>query len=128
MWLLKLIPFVGQAFDLAGQITSKIGDLKVAQINAATEQERIKVGEQIAELEAKRAVLVAQASSPYGWITQTIQGLLGLAVVILMWKLVVWDKALGTWTGGHTDPLGSDIWDFVKIVVGFYFVTTWFRR
>lgn len=126
--LLSMIPVIGKLFDTVSTITNKLGDIKVATLNATTQQERDKLEAQARELESRRDVLIAQQKTPGGLLVTVIQSLLGLAVVIIMWKLVVWDKALGQWTSGHTDKLSPDIWDYIKVVTGFYFVTTWLRR
>ena len=56
-------------------------------------------------------------------INRLVRALLALPVAILLWKVLVWDKALGQWTGGSTDPLSAELWQVVAVVVGFYFVT-----
>jgi len=33
-----------------------------------------------------------------------------------MWKLLVWDKALGQWTSGITDSLSDQIWWYCTTV------------
>jgi hypothetical protein len=37
-------------------------------------------------------------------------------------KLYVYDKALGQWTGGHTDALDPNLWTVVTATIGFYFL------
>lgn len=125
--LLSALPIIGKLFETVTSITNKLGDIKVAQINATTQQERDRLAAQSRELEAKRDVMIAQSKTPAGQVSIWIQNLLGLAVVIILWKIVVWDQALGQWTGGFTHALGKDVWDFIKIATGFYFVTTWFK-
>lgn len=50
------------------------------------------------------------------WVTRSIRPLLALPVIVLMWKLLVWDKALGQWTDGTTDPLSAQIWWYCTTV------------
>jgi len=50
------------------------------------------------------------------WVTRSIRPLLALPVIILMWKLLVWDKALGQWTSGTTDSLSDQIWWYCTTV------------
>ena len=54
-------------------------------------------------------------------ITRAIRPLLALPVIILIWKLLVWDKALGQWTGGSTDSLSDQIWWYCTTVTIAYF-------
>jgi hypothetical protein len=35
---------------------------------------------------------------------------------------LIWDKALGDWTGGHTDALDPNLWQVIMATVGFYFL------
>lgn len=50
------------------------------------------------------------------WLTRSVRPLLALPVIILMWKLLVWDKALGQWTHGSTDSLSDQIWWYCTTV------------
>ncbi|MET4263904.1 hypothetical protein ABIA95_000159 [Bradyrhizobium sp. LA8.1] len=54
-------------------------------------------------------------------ITRMIRPLLALPVIILIWKLLVWDKALGQWTHGTTDSLSDQIWWYCTTVTIAYF-------
>lgn len=125
---LSFIPVIGKLFETVTMITNRLTDLKIAQVNAGTERERDKLTAEQKGLEARRDALIALAASPGGIMVIIIQSLLGMAVVIIMWKIVVWDQALQSWTGGYTAALGADVWDFIKIVCGFYFVSTWLRK
>jgi len=126
--ILSLLPVVGKVFDTVGTITSKITDLKVAQVKAGTDEKRDRLAAEQKALEARRDALIALAASPGGMMVVIIQSLLGFAVVIIMWKIVVWDQALQELTHGFTNKLGDDVWEYIKIVTGFYFVSTWVRR
>lgn len=55
------------------------------------------------------------------WVTRSVRPLLALPVIILVWKLLVWDKALGQWTGGSTDSLSDQIWWYCTTVTIAYF-------
>jgi hypothetical protein len=47
-------------------------------------------------------------------------------------KVIVWDKALGSLTGGHTDPLDGYVAQWSLWIVSFLFlhsaITTWTRK
>lgn len=126
-WL-SLIPVVGKLFDTVSSVTNRLTDARIAAIQAGTEVERIRWEGEVKSLEARLTVLTAALNSPYGALVIIPQFLLGMAVVIIMWKIVVYDQALGQWTSGRTNALGNDVWDFIKIVTGFYFVSTWLTR
>ena len=106
--------------DVVRDITKSISEQKIALINAGTEKERIQVQQNIAELEAQRDVLVAEGRTSNANIYMRIG--LALPVCVVLWKIFVWDKAFGQWTGGHTDALGEDLWWTIRIVLGFYFL------
>src|SRR6186713_1925370 len=46
------------------------------------------------EAEVNASTVVAEQGN---WVTRSIRSLLALPVIVLMWKLLVWDKALGQW-------------------------------
>lgn len=55
------------------------------------------------------------------WVTRSVRPLLALPVIILIWKLLVWDKALGQWTHGSTDSLSDQVWWYCTTVTVAYF-------
>lgn len=57
------------------------------------------------------------------FLTRLPRPAMGMAITFLVWKLFVYDKALGQWTGGHTDPLSTEMWDLAKVIVYSYFGT-----
>lgn len=65
------------------------------------------------EAEINSTVVIAEQGN---WVTRSIRPLLALPVIVLVWKLLVWDKALGQWTNGTTDPLSDKIWWYVTTV------------
>ena len=75
-------------------------DQREAELNAATVQVETREG---------------------GWLTRSVRPAIGWAVVVLLWKLLVFDKALGQWTNGSTDPLSPEIWSVVQTVIYAYF-------
>lgn len=117
-----MLTILGFLTGLAGPlatIAGKILDHKTALAQAQSDDERNRLNAAIEELHSQQAVLVAEAGSRLNAI---IRGLMAAPVAILLWKLLVYDKALGQWTGGHTDPLGSDLWKIVAAVIAFYFI------
>jgi hypothetical protein len=65
------------------------------------------------EAEVNASTVVAEQGN---WVTRSIRPLLALPVIVLMWKLLVWDKALGQWTAGTTDSLSDQIWWYCTTV------------
>lgn len=126
-----LFTILGALTGLAGPISSvlnKIQDKQIALAQAQTDDERNKINAEIEELHDKRAVLIAEAGSR---INAIIRAMMAFPTVILLWKIEVYDKALGQWTGGHTDPLGDNLWKVITAVIAFYFLydmTARFRR
>lgn len=93
-----------------------------AKLNAKNDSERIEADKQIAQLQARQAVLIAEQGS---WLTRWIRPALAFPVVFIMGKLFIWDKALGL---GTTDGLSDNMWTYIWIVVGFYFLTRPFEK
>jgi hypothetical protein len=107
--------------DPISRIAGKIADARVAQANAQTDRDKIAADERVKGLEAKRDVMVAEQGSR---LNPMMRAFLAAPVAILLWKVFVYDKALGQWTSGRTDGLSPELWYVVMLVVGFYFLDT----
>ncbi len=117
--LSAILGFAKMLIDPVSTIAGKIADYKIAQQNAATDQERIHADERVKALEAKRDVLVAEANMPGNIL---MRAWLAFPPSVVVAKILIWDKALGQWTHGHTDPLDPNLWLLIGGVYGFYFV------
>lgn len=99
---------------------AKIGDqivqAKKDAADAKNDSERIALEGRIADLEAKKAIILSEQSN---WYTAMIRPLFALPFVIYNFKLVVWDKVLGL---GATDPLSPELLKIEMIVIGAYFL------
>lgn len=115
--LLSLLPGL---FTTVNGITTAISNERLKLIQAKTDQEKIVSEERIASLQAKRDVLVAESS--ISKINAIIRACIGGSVAFMLAKIFVYDKALGTWTGGRVDPLDANLWNVVMAVIGFYFL------
>lgn len=105
--------------DPIEKVSDAISRAQIAKANAATDQERLYQEERVKGLEMKRDVLVKESpDSP----NARMRNLIAAPVAILLWKVFVWDKALGQWTGGHTDALSPQLWTVIMYVLGFYFL------
>jgi len=118
--LLDLISIIPNAFKTIDNITNAIANEKIAALNATTDQERIAANERIATLQARRDVLIAESSVSRANIW--VRTVFAVPVIFVLWKLFIWDKALGDYTHGHTDTLSPELWHVIMIVIGFYFL------
>lgn len=112
-------------------LTAKIADARIAAINAKTEEERIHANERTKSLEAQRDVMVKTlesranvmiAEAQVSKLNIVVRTFIALPIGVMLWKIFVWDKALGQWTGGRTDALDANLWNVVTVVLGFYFL------
>lgn len=137
MWsfLLGLIP---GAFKTIDGITTAIANERLAQISAKTDQERIASQERVSALQARRDALVIAQANPW---TVRVQAFIALSAGTLIFKLLAWDKVVGSFAGcsgqaGHdtscsifrTDPIDPTQWYVVTAVVGFYFLASVFKK
>lgn len=69
------------------------------------------------EAEVNASIVIAEQGH---WVTRSIRPLFGLAAVIITWKILVWDLALGQWTNGSTDKLSEQaLWLLTTIVIAY---------
>ena len=116
MWVSLLLGLI----DPVEKITQAIVKARADGLNAQTEQERIASAERIKSLEARRDVMIAEAGVSRANIV--VRTFLAAPVIFILWKLFIWDKALGDYTHGHTDALSPEMWQIINIVIGFYFL------
>jgi len=128
------LSILGFLTGLAGPISTVVGklaDTKMALAKAETDQERNKLKAEIEEIHAQQAVLIAEAGSR---INAYFRAFMALPVALTIWKLLAWDKVVGSFVGCSgrtapgtcttflTDPLGPDLWKVMAAVIGFYFL------
>lgn len=115
--ILALLP---SAFTTINSITNAIANAQIAKVNATTDQDRIAAQATVDTLTARRDVMVAEAG------TSKINGVMRFFIAVgpafVLTKIFIWDKALGDYTSGHTDPLDPNLWSVITAVVGFYFL------
>ncbi len=129
-FLLGLIP---GAFNTINGITNAIANERIRKIDAETDQQRIQADERIKSLEAKRSVLVAEAG--VSKINAVMRATMGASVAIVIAKLLVWDKVIGSFSGCagpmgsalecatfRTDVLDTNQWGIITAAIGFYFL------
>lgn len=92
-----------QKLDAAGSHEARVSELAAREL--ALDQR---------EAEVNASVVIAEQGN---WITRSIRPALAFPVIVIAWKLIIWDKALGDWTHGHTDQLDAHMWSYVNCVV-----------
>ena len=130
--LITAIPaLISGLFGTVNGITKAIADEKIAGINATTEQERIHSAERVQTLQSRRDLMIAEAG--VSKLNIIVRSAMGLSVAIVLFKLLVWDKVIGSLVGCSqalrgtcgsftTDPFDDNQWKIIMIVVGFYFL------
>jgi hypothetical protein len=83
------------------------GTVDVAALQAATEADKV-----------RRDILIAEQGH---WTTRLMRPLGALPFWLFMWKVVVWDKVLGSVTGGSTDALDPNMWSVFMVVIAAYY-------
>jgi hypothetical protein len=142
--MLSLI--LGFITGLAGPISlvvNKITDLKMARVTAQSDKERAEIDQQIEAVHDRKAVLIAEAGNRIaGVLNAGTRMALAMPVIVVLWKLLVWDKTVGPFYGCagsagqitpgcevfRTDILDPNLWYVVMIVSCFYFLATWKRK
>jgi len=100
-------------------ITKAITQVQLQKAKALTDTAKIEADERLKTLEAKRDVLIAESGDK---INRLVRALMALPVVILLWKLVVFDNVFGFWLNWSTPQLSTELWYVCTVVIGFYFV------
>lgn len=96
-------------------ITGSLERAYTAKLNAANDDTRIKAEVEIANLEARRDVILSAAVNDKWWSPRTI---MGWSAALYVGKIVVWDTVLGL---GVTPNPGSQVTNIVSVIVAFYF-------
>jgi len=101
-------------------IFNKIETTKVQLAQADNEDERIRLTAKLGALQTKAQMLATE--SRYTRMNVYIRSAAASGPIFLVTKIMVWDKALGQWTHGHTDALSSHQWYIIYMVYGLYFL------
>lgn len=118
--LTAIFGLIPSLFTTVNGITNAITNEKINLAQSQTTADKIAAEEKIASLQAKRDVLIAEAGTSN--INAYIRAVMGGSVAFVLAKIFVWDKALGEFTGGHTDALDPNLWNVIMATIGFYFV------
>jgi hypothetical protein len=109
---------------LGGPFAKAAVDAYKAKLQAGNDHDRIAADLASKQLDLDRREADVQAqiviAEQGNIVTRLIRPIFGLAAAILTWKLLVWDLALGQWTGGHTDKIGPQAyWLLTTIVIAY---------
>ena len=116
-WLLSLL--TGNTITAVGDQLNRAYETKM---NAETDKAKLEADQQIEQLKARQAVLIAEQGS---WLTSWIRPAIAAPFVIYLWKIIVIDKVLKM---GVTDNLPPEIWQMFMVVIGAYFLARPFEK
>lgn len=123
--------FFSGLFGTVNAVTAALSNEKIALINAKTQDEQIAAQERVNSLSLKRDLMIAEAAS--SGLNIKMRFFLAMGPAVVLAKLFIWDKVIGSFAGCAgalpgtcklflTDPLDSNQWQVVSVVVGFYFL------
>jgi hypothetical protein len=119
---LTAIPsFLSGLFGTVSSITAAISNEKIAALEATSTQDQIAANERVQTLQQQRDVLIAD--STHSKLDLYIRSFIAIGPASYILKIFVWDKVLGSWTHGSTDPLDPNLWQVVMVILGFYFLS-----
>jgi hypothetical protein len=120
--LLTALPsFITGLFGTINGITNAITNEKIAAITATTQEAQIGANERVATLQQQRDVLIADAA--HSNLDLYLRSFIAFGPGCYILKIFLWDKVLGSWTNGSTDPLDVNLWQVVMVILGFYFLS-----
>jgi len=141
-----LFSILGWLTGLAGpisQIVGNITNLQIAKVSASTNQEKLKYDQQIAEAEDRKQILITEAGNRIaGILNASMRLLLALGPMLILLKVFLWDKVIGSFMGCagsgltatvdcstfNTDPLDLHLWAIIGGVIAFYFAYDIYAR
>lgn len=107
---------------ILGEIGEQLNRAYQAKLDADTNEKKMEIDAQISQLQLRQSILVAEQKR---WLTAWVRPALALPVVIVVWKLLVWDYVLGL---GVTPQPGELIKWIIVTTIGAYMLTRPFER
>lgn len=125
-WLggkLLAAPVIGAILNpiVNGLVTAQKQKLDAAGNHEARVVELVAKERQLDQREAELNAQSYAIDAGGNWFQRVPRPAMGWIVVILLAKVLLWDKAFGQWTGGHTDGLDVELWWVVKTIIISYF-------
>lgn len=118
--LTKILSFFGGTF--LKEVTGNLQEAYKAKLAAQNDHEKLEAEQNIALLQVQRDILVAEQGRA---MTAWIRPALAFPVIVLVWKLLIWDTVLGL---DVTPDPGVLVMGIVWTILGAYFVTRPFER
>lgn len=112
-----MLGFLLSLINPLGSVAKSLAEAYAKQQNAQTDRERIEAERDIAQLEARQAVLIAEQGS---WRTSWIRPAIAFPVVVFLNKVLVWDIVLKL---GVTDNPSPQVWWVITAVVSCFLLT-----
>lgn len=106
-----------------GQIIGAIADAYKSKVEAGVSHDKLTADMVVRELEVQQREIEAQKEIRLAQVGRwyTPENLFCYIVVIYFAKIVVWDKVLGSFTDGTTDPLTGSSAEWAAMIVMFLF-------
>ncbi len=115
---------------LGGPVAKALVQSYQAKLAAGNTSERIaaevagkEIGAQQTEIQAITQLKIAQIGHPW-----EPEKLAFYVTLIFYAKCLIWDKVLGSITGGHTDPVSGDVGVWAGLIMSFYFAKRGFEN
>jgi len=123
MWL-TIMSFIG------GPVVSGLIKAYQAKLAAGNTSERIaadlagrEIAAQQTEIQSIYALRLAQIGHPW-----EPEKLAFYVTLVFYAKVLIWDKVLGSITGGYTDPVTGEVATWAGLVMSFYFAKRGFEN
>lgn len=121
---------------LSGGIADKVLGAYVQYKTSSTEVDKEAIRAGVERTKAEAALLMAEQGN---WVTRSIRPLLALPFIIYWWKLIFWDKVIGSivhanegagWNSllFQTPALSAELNQIGMVVVGAYMLTRPFEK
>lgn len=117
-----MLSFLLSLINPISRIADKIAEYKIAAKNAETDKDRIAAEERSKALEARRDVMIAEASSR---VNQWVRVGFAFPFIVYNAKLVLYDKVLSL---GATDALSPELFQIELACLSFYFLNSMVDR
>lgn len=129
--------FVAKTFDfLSGGLADKFLSTYVQLKTSSAEVDKEAIRASVEKTRAEAALLMAEQGN---WVTRSIRPLLALPFIIYWWKLIFWDKVVGSLVRANegegwnsllfqTPALSGELNQIGMVVVGAYMLTRPFEK
>ena len=120
---LTALPVIGKIIDSIGGVWLKSRAQDIEKQGSHEQRVENVVAKEI-DLERREAELNAETrniEAQGNWWQRSVRPAAAWVVIIFIAKVLLYDKAFGQWTGGHTDSLDVNLWWVVQTIIISYF-------